>query len=454
MWDNTDLDRHVLGEFCLNGENLQGEIVYNKENGIILLIIRRETNKSLGRYYGLIPLITGKLHSGAFVSIYHNQCIQNKTQFLAYQDLVFRSAYIVWGSTERLYNRLVCVLENGLQWSGLSQIDTSDFQNIKPKSFESPIYHWFNAKIKFSTKLENEVFTFPRKEVSKIVERLVVEISCDEKHDLTFFAQLRDKIVSLISFAIKDNVNIEEQHLVDFDDFEMIGEHKKYRTKSFLSSDPYSSIIGSNLADYNFILQQLSDEGDLQDKLAKLEPIFNLYLSLFKYQRMPPEMIFLNMVQALETFHSRFFYGDKKEKYVASVNQRFGKEPYFDHLKELLLSRTQMDENCKFIILVSRLNDLLIGEFNGLFEEFYWDINYAQTIADTRHYYTHYSKSKESKALRGDDLIDAIYILRLLLEYHICKVLNIDIEKNTRQQLSRFLMVKDIQKQPIKLLST
>lgn len=26
MWDSTDLDRHVLGEFCLNGENLQGEI--------------------------------------------------------------------------------------------------------------------------------------------------------------------------------------------------------------------------------------------------------------------------------------------------------------------------------------------------------------------------------------------------------------------------------------------
>ena len=166
-----------------------------------------------------------------------------------------------------------------------------------------------------------------------------------------------------------------------------------------------------------------------------------MYLSLIKYQRMPPEMVFLNIVQALETFHSRFRYDDKKENYVESVNQRFGDD---DQIKSLLLSDTQMDKNCKYIILVSRLNDLLIGDFNGLFLEFYWNTNYAQTIADTRHYYTHYGQSKQSKALKGDDLLDAIFILRLLLEYHICKVLNIDIEKDTRRQISNFLMIKEV----------
>lgn len=105
-----------------------------------------------------------------------------------------------------------------------------------------------------------------------------------------------------------------------------------------------------------------------------------------------------------------------------------------------------MPENASQISLqiTLTLNDLLIGECNGLFGEFYWDNNYAQTIADTRHYYTHYSKSKESKALKGDALMDAIYILRLLLEYSICKILNIDIEEATRNQLSTFLIKRAI----------
>lgn len=441
MWDNIDAERHFLGEFCLRNKRIHGEIVYNKASGSILLMIRNRTPESLGSFYDTIPLITGTLDSGAPISLYHNRCVGNHTQLFAYQDLVFKISYAVMEPTQNSYHQLICILENGLQWSGLSQVDTSDFQNIRPNSVSDHVYYWFNSKITFNTRVENEVFAFPRKEVSKVVERLIVKIDSNEKQSPAYFMQIRDKIISLISFAIKDNVNIEEQYLVDFDDFEMIGPCKQYRQKPLLSSDPYSPILGTNLHNFNFTLEQLPNVDDLQDTLIKLEPIFNLYLSLFKYPHMPPEMVFLNIVQALETFHSRFRYNDKKENYVESVNQRFGDD---EQIKSLLLSDTQMDENCRYIILVSRLNDLLIGDFNGLFLEFYWNTNYAQTIADTRHYYTHYGQNKQSKALKGDGLLDAIFILRLLLEYHICKVLNIDIEKDTRRQISNYLIRKEV----------
>lgn len=441
MWDNIDADRHFLGEFCLRNKTIHGEIVYNKASGSILLMLRNRTPESLGSFYNTIPLITGTLDSGAPVSLYQNHCVENHTQLFAYQDLVFKSSYVVMESTPNSYNQLICILENGLQWSELSQLDTSDFQSIRPNSVDDHVYHWFNSKITFNTWVENEAFDFPRKEVSKVVERLIVKIDCNEKQSPAYFMRIRDKIISLISFAIKDNVNIEEQYLVDFDDFEMIDPCKRPNQKSLLSSDPYSPIIGISPSNFNFTLGQLPHGDDLQDTLIKLEPIFNLYLSLFKYQHMPPEMVFLNIVQALETFHARFRYDDKKENYVESVNQRFGND---EQIKSLLLSDTQMDKNCGYIILASRLNDLLIGDFNGLFLEFYWNNNYAQTIADTRHYYTHYGQSKKSKALKGDDLLDAIFILRLLLEYHICKVLNIDIEKDTRHQISNFFTRKEI----------
>ena len=151
---------------------------------------------------------------------------------------------------------------------------------------------------------------------------------------------------------------------------------------------------------------------------------------------MPPEMVFLNIVQALETFHARFFYEDNKEKYVASVTERFGSLQNYPDIEKLLLCDTQKDENCKYIILVSRLNDLLIGKYDGLFQDYYvTDAEFAQTVADTRHYYTHYGKSKEKKALKGDKLIDAIGILSLLLEYNVCLQLGIDNQSKVREQL-------------------
>lgn len=204
----------------------------------------------------------------------------------------------------------------------------------------------------------------------------------------------------------------------------MIGnEIKQYRKHYLLSAQRELEIYDSKLWEYNFTLAQLSTDKDINKELEKLVPIFNLYLSLLKYRDMPLEMIFLNIVQALETFHSRFFYGDKKKKYVESVMNRFSTSVNFDKLKKKLLSDTQMDENCSYIILVSRLNDLLIGNYNTIFYE-YWgcEEDYGQIIADTRHYYTHYGSSKEKKALKGDSLRDAIFVLSRLLEYHICLV--------------------------------
>jgi hypothetical protein len=157
-------------------------------------------------------------------------------------------------------------------------------------------------------------------------------------------------------------------------------------------------------------------------------------------------MVFLNIVQALETFHARFFYDDSKDKYVASVNERFGSLPNYPTIENLLLSDTQKDENCKYIILVSRLNDLLIGKYDGLFIEYYLsDAGFAQTVADTRHYYTHYGRSKEKKALKGDKLIDAIRILSLLLEYNVCLQLGIDNQEKVREELSSISDWRDFQ---------
>lgn len=450
MQDNN-IDRHFAGKFNIGEEEIIGELIYNKESGVTLLnLVKQLSDTPLGKSYGNLNIITGVLNSGTIVTLFHNRCTQNQTKLFQTQQLVYVAEYSIWSkrdATNVKYNKLECVLENALDWSGLSAVDTSDLSVIKFKVNDNEnVYHWFDSTITFFTSLNCELFGFPHKEESKVVERLVVSIEADEKQDTSYFTAIRNKVISLISFAIKDNVNVNEQYLYDYDDSYQIGEHTEYYKHYLYTSERRLSIYNNSRWKYNFTLAQLLPEKDIKKELTLLEPIFNLYLSLFKYTDMPPEMVFLNIVQALETFHARFFYDDSKDKYVASVIERFGSWQNYPDMEKLLLCDTQKDENCKYIILVSRLNDLLIGKYDGLFWDYYvTDAGFAQTVADTRHYYTHYGKSKEKKALRSDKLIYTIGILALLLEYNVCLQLGIDNQAKVRERLSSIASRKQFQ---------
>ena len=357
---------------------------------------------------------------------------------------------IIWfglQNRKRTHCELICTLRNAFAWSQLSVFEKNDTGIKMREKLDEREFAWFGVKVKFSV-FSNETFWLPfDSEEKTIMQRVRLSIASEEKQTIEELISIRDKILAMISFAIKNNVNVDEEYLLDYEDSYLIADEiKEYHKHYLLSSQRELEIHDSKIWDYNFTLNQLPSDKDINKDLEKLVPIFNLYLSLFKYRDMPIEMVFLNIVQALETFHSRFFYGDKKKKYVESVMERFSESPSFEFFKRKLLSDTQMDENCTYIILVSRLNDLLIGNFNSLFYE-YWGgkDDYAQIIADTRHYYTHYSSAKEKKALKGDSLRDAIYVLSRLLEYHICLVLGIDIKEKVRQNLDSYNSWKQLE---------
>lgn len=153
---NENMDRHFAGKFNIGGEEITGELIYNKENGVTMLnLVKQLTDAPLGRSYPNLDVITGVLNTGTAVTLFHNHCTKNYTQAFQTQQLVFVANYSIWSkndATNKKYNRLECVLENALEWSGLSAIDTSDYSVIKFKGNENEnIYHWFGAKITFST---------------------------------------------------------------------------------------------------------------------------------------------------------------------------------------------------------------------------------------------------------------------------------------------------------------
>ena len=77
-----------------------------------------------------------------------------------------------------------------------------------------------------------------------------------------------------------------------------------------------------------------------------------LYFSIVKYDDMPIEMKYLNIVQALETYHARFKYNDLK-KYKKHVLQLFRCKT-IDEIDEkqrnAYFDVTQSDENITYIL--------------------------------------------------------------------------------------------------------
>lgn len=136
MQDN--MDRYFSGVFNINGEEIAGDLIYNKESGATILNLMKRVIDAfpIGRSYGNLDIITGVLNSGAIVTLFHNHCARNHTQAFQTQQLVFVADYAIWSkgdATNVKFNKLECVLENALNWSGLSTIDTSDFSTIKIK---------------------------------------------------------------------------------------------------------------------------------------------------------------------------------------------------------------------------------------------------------------------------------------------------------------------------------
>lgn len=258
MWENIDIDRHYTGMFQILDEPISGELIYNKQNGTILLSLIKEVNSKsfFGKSYGTQPIITGKLNTGAVVTLFNNRCSNNHTQAFSNQHIVFVSEYMIWSNSESIdstYNKMVCTLKNAYQWSSFSAFEETE-TGIKAKdTVDKKTYNWFGAKIIFYSYLNDSLFVPPREEETKIVQRLVLEIETTEKHSVETFVSIRNKVLSLISFAIKNNVNIEEQYLCDYDDSYLIAnKYKDYHKHYLYTSEVTLDILKTRSWNYNF----------------------------------------------------------------------------------------------------------------------------------------------------------------------------------------------------------
>lgn len=158
-------------------------------------------------------------------------------------------------------------------------------------------------------------------------------------------------------------------------------------------------------------------------KAEIIRPMYDLYFSAI-YNPTYPEFEFLSLAQAIETYHRQIYSGkyQSEDEYLEGVYKILVAaipEDVADDFKDSLIKgklryANEYSFRKRMQLLGAHLSKSM--NINFLSENKQRKI-FADEVADTRNYFTHYSPElKEKAALKGEELHDLIRKLRLILQ--------------------------------------
>ena len=159
------------------------------------------------------------------------------------------------------------------------------------------------------------------------------------------------------------------------------------------------------------------------EKNERLQPILALYSTTVYGVPTYLENEFLNMVQALESYHRRFAsnYELRTEEHQKRIEEIVGavKEDYRDWLRNQLQFSNELSLRKRLRDIVDRYASA-IERTIGNKEEF------VETVISARNYQTHYDEKLKSRAASGQNLFRITQVLKLLLEMCLVEELGFD----------------------------
>jgi hypothetical protein len=290
-----------------------------------------------------------------------------------------------------------------------------------------------------------------------------IEITFTRDESIEKFEDIFKMIKRLIELSTLKNLHLISLKGWSTDVYEVVNERRYDRSIEIISShfDRNEEVSEKRDGIWKWItLSELVANGGFANYFLKyklLEPIVDLFSEILESTDMSIVRVFLNIIQALETYHSRFITNDVnlfKDRIKLVILKNYPEENSKDYT-EFLVAKSK-----GFITLESRLADLLLAEFKIIFET--GDIKYSDfpnVIARTRNYYIHYDEKTKltGRVLTEEEL--SIYNLTLfyMLEYYILLELGFsDVDKirnklnyrwgNPSQTLSLIRKSKEIDK--------
>lgn len=420
----------------------EGILFIDSEKGIIrlkLFVMGENGREFAHKLKTVCPIITGNLIGNNKITLVDNMVINRHEYLGAYTEVIAQVTWAFWGihylsKDEIKYNKYSVDMDGILNWCNLCKFDTDNLNDYKwVKSEKIKVKIKDNLLVNFIPVCKGE------KGTAMIEKQLQLEQYIEIVFEYTkpiYLEEFIEDLKTLEMFITVGSGAIPlRRNLYYYDDrnkmFPEVSNIIKPR-EIYMGEKQYSDGYETHSINMLFGLNDIVSGNQLpisrwNEIEEKIKPAINLYFSIVKYDDMPIEMKYLNIVQALETYHARFKYNDLK-KYKKHVLQLFRCKTIDDideKQRNAYFDVTQSDENITYIILKSRLVDLMNDDFrtpinpvytNGKIIELY---DFIEKVVDTRHYYTHYGKAKEEKSFKGIDMEYAIMVLMHIFEYHL-----------------------------------
>jgi len=413
------------------------DLYYNEKQGGIILKINVKNEKTLGSFLQVpleLPYLCGELENGFKFTLLRLRRTGMK-DLLSYGITVFTFAaeYILCGiigkeNKEQIFKKINFTLSDIIEWGEESAFTIGEqFELISRKDeVQKAIYTGEEFQINYLVHgsmlpiVEYELL----KEHIDIQQHGIIEISFRNEEKFERFIEIFEKLKRLIEIASFKRINVENVVAYSKDIVYTIGEKTIERPIEIYGHDIQDNNSDEILKRHRWKwigLSELIKQNSFEhyfDKHETLAPIIELFLEPFYAENSSETRVFLNVVQALETYHSRFItnnFNVFKDR-VKELDEKFcsTKET---KLKEFLMAKSK-----SFITLESRLADLLFA--NGEVRFDIGEIKYKEfpeVIAHTRNYYIHYDERIKDKYRVLDEEELQFYNRSLLqmLEYYI-----------------------------------
>lgn len=441
--DNTTIG----GKWKISGENYDGDLTLNKEKGIIILSIYYKNNDEPFAWMDKpdeFNIISGELNQKIKCTLLDCIIVRKNSTLGVKHHIIITAKSIVFGLNNKKgikFNEMHFKISNIIKWSRLSGFITS--VNEYPKcrldlkySFKDKV----SLKIDHNTIIDFEpifgAFDYDTQiEDLKISQYIEVRIKKNYEDNIEFFFTELKKVLSLITLATGQKINITDIHGVDYRKFNLVNKEKdyiRYEVRSNLISniDDSNPDKFENSTNYLFYLDELNNSDKLKNWFKNYERNENIYeLYNLSINNIPKEIKFCNLMQALELIHTNEYNNVKK--FYKHIDEKFK-----DNELIIDLIKNNPDQGSDFIILKNRLIDLFTDDFHLLKDRKILDnINKLSTIfADSRNYYTHYMASKKEKCLVGKNIEYANYFLEYLITSNILLNLGFSLEETNKKE--------------------
>lgn len=443
--NNVNNDITVGGRWKIFNNQYQGDLTFNKANGIIILSIYCKGNDEFLAWTNRptdIDVITGKLNQETKCSLVDCKIIKKHSESFVKHHIVIiaKSMFINISKKEKKeikFNEVHFQIPNIIKWSQLSGFEYMD----------DPAYSFkigYKCKDTISEKIDDNTtiefvpvfgkFNFDMQiENLDISQHVEVRIKKKKRKPYEEFFKDFDMIMNLITLATGFKINVSLVHGINYKKYTaIVGKKFNYKKYEIINHTMNNLSISNpdkqgSIRNFLFNLQEFAST----DKLKKwfntyqdYNNIYNLY-NLGINNDIPDEIKFCNLMQALELMHTKKY--KKPEKFFNHIEQKFkDNETIIDLIEN---NPDQVGNN--YIILKNRIIDIFINDFALTTKEnLIKKIDDLSTrFSDTRNYYTHYDDAKKNKCLVGKNLKYGIYILDYLVSNYILQNLGFNIDE-------------------------